>query len=296
LKAYHKAKRSASYEEKHIIPVLLRPFTSQWYYAEVILNHRLTANHFKSFGVDLNRKNRLILFPGIGSNVLPFLASDKIVEYKTLGVANGATQFVPMFVYNAKGEQIDNISDWALEVFRIRYKTIVDKEEIFHYVYAVLNNPAYRKKYEQNLKREFPRVPFYENFTQWVAWGKTLMDLHINYEAVTPYPLKTIDVANKLQPKPKLKALKDAGVIQLDENTELHCIPVSAWEYKLGNRSALEWVLDQYKEMKSSDATIAEKFNTYRFVDYKEQVIDLLKKVCTVSVETARFFREVENL
>ncbi len=96
-------------------------------------------------------------------------------------------------------------------------------------------------------------------------------------------------------PKAKLKELKDIGVIQLDENTELHGIPKETWEYKLGNRSALEWILDQYKEKKPSDPTIAEKFNTYRFADYKEHVIDLLKRVCTVSLETVKIVREMEN-
>ena len=66
----------------------------------------------------------------------------------------------------------------------------ITKENIFHYVYAVLHNPAYRKKYELNLKREFPRIPFYEDFKQWAAWGKSLMNLHINYETVKPYELK----------------------------------------------------------------------------------------------------------
>ena len=61
---------------------------------------------------------------------------------------------------------------------------------------------------------------------------------------------------------------------------------ILAWDYRLGNRSALEWVLEQYKEKKPKDPTIAEKFNTYRFSDYKEKVIDLLKPVCTVSVAT----------
>ncbi|MDT7541358.1 MAG: hypothetical protein QOE33_1262 [Acidobacteriota bacterium] len=60
----------------------------------------------------------------------------------------------------------------------------------------------------------------------------------------------------------------------------------AAWEYRLGNRSALEWILDQYKEKRPQDATIAERFNTYRFADYKEPVIELLKRVCTVSVKT----------
>jgi predicted helicase len=56
----------------------------------------------------------------------------------------------------------------------------ITKENIFHYVYAVLHNPAYRQKYEQNLKRDFPRIPFYDDFFQWVEWGQKLMDLHIN--------------------------------------------------------------------------------------------------------------------
>ena len=56
--------------------------------------------------------------------------------------------------------------------------------------------------------------------------------------------------------------------------------------YKLGNRSALEWILDQYKEKKPKDPTIREKFDTYRFADYKDQVIDLLARVTRVSVET----------
>ena len=73
-------------------------------------------------------------------------------------------------------------------------------------------------------------------------------------------------------------------------------VPAEAWKYKVGNRSALEWVLDQYKEKKPSDPTILEKFNTYKFADYKEQVIDLLKRVCTVSVETMKIIGEMEKI
>jgi predicted helicase len=93
----------------------------------------------------------------------------------------------------------------------------------------------------------------------------------------------------------KLKADKEKGEIILDENTTLTGIPKEAWEYKLGNRSALEWVLDQYKEKKPSDPTIAEKFNTYKFADYKTQVIDLLKRVCTVSVETVKIVNQMKS-
>ncbi len=60
------------------------------------------------------------------------------------------------------------------------------KQDIFHYVYAVLHNPAYREKYKLNLKREFPRIPFYDDFYRWAAWGAQLMELHLNYESITP--------------------------------------------------------------------------------------------------------------
>ena len=63
---------------------------------------------------------------------------------------------------------------------------------------------------------------------------------------------------------------------------------LKAWAYKLGNRCAIDWVLDQHKEKKPKDPTIREKFDTYRFVDHKEKVIDLLDRVTTVSVETVK--------
>jgi predicted helicase len=71
--------------------------------------------------------------------------------------------------------------------------------------------------------------------------------------------------------------------------------PPSAWEYKLDNRSALEWILDRYKERKPRDPTIRERFNTYRFRDYKEEVVELLGRVTAVSVETMRVIGEMEN-
>ncbi|MFN6367905.1 MAG: type ISP restriction/modification enzyme, partial [Aphanizomenon sp.] len=194
--------------------------------------------------------------------------------------------------------RIDNITDWGLKQIQTHYQdSTITKIDIFHYTYAVLHNPAYRTKYELNLKREFPRLPYYENFPKWVNWGKQLMEIHINYETVTPYNLTRLDIPlkdNQKTPKPKLKADKTKDSIILDDVTTLSNIPKIAWEYMLGNRSALEWILDQYKEKKTKDPTIAEKFNTYRFADYKEQVIDLLMRVCTVSVETMKIIKEME--
>lgn len=92
-----------------------------------------------------------------------------------------------------------------------------------------------------------------------------------------------------------LKADREAGRIVLDSETTLSGVPAAAWDYRLGNRSALEWVLDQYKEKTPKDPTIREKFNTCRFADYKDKVIDLLQRVTTVSVETQRIVQAMRG-
>ena len=72
----------------------------------------------------------------------------------------------------------------------------------------------------------------------------------------------------------------------LDADTQLSGFPSEAWRYRLGNRSAIDWVLDQHKEKTPKDPTIRETFNTYRFADYKDIMVDLLARVVTVSVKT----------
>lgn len=210
---------------------------------------------------------------------------------------------MPRWVQAEDGQLVDNITDWALKQFAAQYADEIGKgkgarkitkEAIFHYCYAVLHDPLYREKYAQNLKREFPRIPFYADFWQWAAWGEALMQLHIGYEQVALSPLTRTDTPDEkvraagLSPKAILRADPAAGSIMLDSETTLRGVPPEAWIYKLGNRSAIDWVLDQYKEKKPKDPTIREKFDTYRFADYKEKVIDLLSRVMTVSVETMK--------
>ncbi len=222
-------------------------------------------------------------------------------------VGSGAgTVCIGRYSFYSNGEKIDNITDWGLKQFVDHYgkdkKRPITKDTIFHYVYGVLHDPVYREKYALNLKREFPRLPFYNDFWQWATWGEQLMELHIGFEEVVPFDLQRSDTTDtkareaKLAPKTMLKADKENGVIILDSETRLCGIPREAWDYRLGNRSALEWILDQYKEKTPKDPTIREKFNTYRFADYKEKVIDLLLRVTRVSVETVAITEAMKEM
>jgi len=277
-----------------IINCLYRPFTNKNLYFSKQLNEMQyqLPNIFGNVG---NLDNKVILFSNGQRQNFLVLSTNKIPSLDIF--MPNATNCLPFYIYDKEGKPLENITNWSLELFQNHYNNQeITKEQIFNYVYAVLHDPKYRQKYEQNLKREFPRIPFYDNFEQWAKFGKELIELHLNYETVEKYPLTRIDTDNAKIPKAKLKADKAKGTIQLDDNTRLENVPCEAWEYLLGNRSALEWVLDQYKEKTPKDATIAQNFNTYKFADHKEHVIDLLCRVCKVSVETVRIVQALHNL
>jgi predicted helicase len=292
LTSYSERKICKEFEVNKILVATYRPFMKKYFYFDKHFNGRL----YQWENILNGRvKNESITFTSFGSNRnFNCLVIDTIGELHV----TGANQCLPLYRYE-DSQRIENITDWALALFRGNYADGIEKLDIFHYVYAVLHNPVYRQKYAQNLKRDFPRIPLYDDFWAWANWGKQLMELHLNYEHAARYKLTRIDRPLKnpaAKPKVKLKADKVAGKIEVDEITTLSDIPAQAWQYQLGNRSALEWILDQYKEKKIADPTIAEKFAHYRFADYKEQVIDLLEKVCTVSVATMAVVANMDKI
>ncbi|OYT92057.1 MAG: DNA methyltransferase [Burkholderiales bacterium PBB3] len=286
------------YDDSQIIEASYRPFTK----ANLYFDKRLNEMQYQLGAMFHGNANPTITFLCVSSsNALAAIAVDQPFDYCLLKKGNGGTQSVSRWVYDRSGNKVDNITGWAVKQFTAHYadeigkgKTArkITKEGIFHYCYAILHDPLYIEKYAQNLKREFPRIPFYKDFWQWAAWGEALMALHIGYEGVAPFALARTDMpdakarAAGLPPKVILRADTVAGSIALDSETTLSGIPAQAWAYKLGSRSAIDWVLDQYKEKKPKDPTIREKFDTYRFADYKEKVVDLLMRVTRVSAET----------
>jgi predicted helicase len=220
------------------------------------------------------------------------LAVDGVADLHFGSSVDGYQQ-APLYRYE-NGERVDNITNWALDQFKKRYreetgrKRPITREAIFQYIYAVLHDPAYREQYLTNLKRDFPRVPFYPSFWTWAAWGKRLLELHLNHAAVEPYPLERNDSQDDSEPELILSAIPDRGQIRVDSQTVLLGVPREAWEYRLGSRTALEWVLYQNKPRKVKDAAVRELLKDAKAVDRKEEIIDLLRRVTTVSVETVK--------
>ena len=316
-------------DEGRLVRSLYRPFTVKHYFANTLMNDRLTRNHYEMFGEDLRQDNKVICVKGPAANYFSVLAVNKIVQEKFAGTNNGGTFCLPLYRYTPEGERVSNITDWGIRRINDHYREEWGKdfdkiypdgigaEDIFAYTYAVLHDPVYLYDYAKDLLREFPRLPLYHEFDIWARMGRELLDLHLGFESAEPYPLERVEKSppqpqpfqiretaaaapyaaaapppmegegvGETVPRPRLRADKERGVIVLDDQTSLAGVPPDAWRYRLGSRSALEWVLDQYKEKKPRDPTIRERFDTYRFADHKEHVIDLLMRVCAVSVKT----------
>jgi predicted helicase len=305
LKRRHEQGKREPFDRGHITKAAYRPYCSTFLYDSRLFIDELGIRESLPSG-EKSKLGCIVVTDPTAQKPWLACAVSGIPDLHFVGAAAGGV-CLP-FAITTNEHVADNITDWALKQFRQHYEAPspqpspasgrgskaqkINKEAIFHYCYAVLHDPLYREKYALNLKREFPRIPFYADFWQWAAWGEALMALHIGYEAVEPFALNRTDIPDEksraagLHPKAILRADKDEGSITLDSETVLRGIPPQAWNYKLGNRCSLEWVLDQYKEKKPKDPTIREKFDTYRFADYKEKVIDLLMRVTTVSVET----------
>jgi predicted helicase len=306
-----------------------RPFVPRWLYqSSLFIDEMGGADRLFPLG----RANQAICFSDIGSRTgTCILAIDQPADLH-FGAAIDGYQQVPLYRFASNGERMDNITDWARRLFEKTYGAFgqlvpgrsmtgdnessakvsgrnvakqnavsrkITKESIFQYVYAVLYDPSYRETYAVNLRREFPRIPFYDDFWRWSDWGKELMTLHLGYECIDPWPLRRVDTpaqkgAAVMAPKVLLKASKDKTVIYVDSETSLTGVPPTAWNYELGNRSALDWVLDQHKEKVSKDPLVAATFNTYRFASVKEAVVALIGRVTRLSVETIRITEDMK--
>ena len=297
LKLYHKRNVKLDFDNNRIVKANYRPFNTINYYGYSGLSDRLTENHKQLNGNSYDKQNLIIVFT-TPSSQKPFmtLAAKNIVDWHFVGAACGSA-CAPLNTFDENDNKIGNITDYVLNKFTRQFgKNGVSKESIFYYIYAVLHNPAYRIKYEVNLKREFPRIPFYSDFNAWSNWGKLLITLHSSFESVERYKLDIINLDSKVDPKPRLKSEKESNSILIDENTTLTNLPTVAWEYVLGNRTAIDWILEEHKEVKLKDQTIANNFNSYKFSDYKERVIELIERVCTLSVETIKIVEEMKSV
>ena len=283
------------YEEHKVKISLYRPFTKLNLYFDRTINNdvHVFPSIFPTLATE--SENRVICVSGVGSKK-PFhtLISDAISGIDLLE----KTQCFPFYTYNEDGtNRQENITDWALAEFRTHYNDdTITKWDIFHYTYALLHHPTYREKYEMNLKRDLPHIPFAEDFWGFANAGAQLADLHINYESAPKYdgleyietPGMKIDWCVE-----KMNLSKDKTQLKYNDFLTLDGIPAEVYDYKLGNRSALEWVIDQYRVKVDRRSGIVNDPNRETAPRY---IVDLIASVITVSLKTVEIVSDLPPL
>lgn len=303
---------------------MYRPFTKQHLYFAPGYNHE--RGQLPKMFPTPEHENYGYYVVGAGSDK-PFslLATDVIPDLALWGSSSG--QFFPRYTYEpldtsdenenpteldlglGGGEsgvvvggyrRLDNVTDETLARYTEAFGEGVSKDEIFASVYAQLHDPRYRQKYAADLKRQLPRIPLpgsAEDFRAYARAGRELMDLHIGYETVEPYPL-TESHSTGDESDPAFYRVttmrwggtgrsKDRSVIVYNGNITLSGIPEAAHEYMLGSRSGLEWLLDRYRVKTDKASGIVNDPNDWALEhENPRYIVDLVKRVTTVSVRT----------
>ena len=210
----------------------------------------------------------------------------------------GDSQCFPFYTYNEDGtNRRENITDWALAEFRTHYDDdTITKWDIFHYNYGLLHHPTYREKYEMNLKRDLPHIPFAENFWGFVNAGAALADLHVHYESAPKYNrLKYVETEGTTVDwgVDKMTLSKDKTQLKYNDFLTLDGIPTEAFDYRLGNRSALEWMVDQYRVKVDKRSGIKNDPNR---ADQPRYIVDLIARVIHMSLKTVEIVAGLPTL
>ena len=278
----------AEFTESKLRHSLYRPFTKTNLFFDRVLNERVYVFPYIFPTPNTEKENRIICVNMTPERPFACLMSDCIPVNVMTGGFGSPTQCFPFYTYDENGgNRRENITDWTLTQFRTRYRDdTITKWDIFHYTYGILHHPDYRERYQENLKRDLPHIPFAEGFWGFAKAGARLADLHVNYEIQPEYdklnsietPGMQVDLSVD-----RMKFSKDKTRLKYNEFLTLEGIPTEVFDYRLGNRSALEWVVDQYRVKVDKRSGIKNDPNREEDPEY---ILRLIGQIITVSLET----------
>jgi predicted helicase len=334
LKAHLSHCERAAFSNAYMRDALYRPYTRRTLYYDTLLVDR-PSSYEAVFPTGCSKKdNQLICVNMTPERPFVALATNMLPESVCTAGFGSFSYCLPLFTYSEDGKhRQNNLTLKALTLFRIFYDDdAITRNDIFHYVYAVLHHPRYRERYSENLKRELPRIPFAgvatgdkasslaklfpfaavqkmqgdakpdhnpkasaKLFHVLADIGQKLAKLHVHYEAAKEFPLarqenKEVKLDWRVE---TMKLAKDKTSIIYNDFLTLNGIPAEVFEYRLGNRSALEWVIDQYRVTRDDKGNIVSDPNR---LDDEEYIVRLIGQVITVSLETVRLEKALPQL
>jgi predicted helicase len=270
-----------------IFPIQYRPFDMRWiiYHGAVVDRSRAEVmKHMMHHNIALNTMRQTKSAQWKHALVSDLMAPAVYVEIK-----DGSNLF-PLYLYpdadrhdlfsqDEPGERVPNLAPKLIEALKSAFKKKPSPEQIFHYIYALLYSNAYRKKYAEFLKTDFPRVPFtkdYALFRKLAEKGEELVELHLLKSKKLSKPIAKCEGSGDLRVE---KVAYDQNKARVHVNPEkwFTGIPPEVWEYHIGGYQVSEkWLKDRKGKVLSSEevahyarvvTAIGETISIQRFLD-----------------------------
>ena len=308
-----------SFDPESIFSGIYRPYCKQWVYFNRNFND-MVYQMPKIFPI-APVENLAICVTGIGAgkdfsalmtNAIPNLHFLDTSQAFPLYTYEKLSELGSLFATNPSASgysRKDNIPDSILHKFQTHYKTPdLTKEDIFYYIYGILHSPEYKTRFAADLKKMLPRIPLAASFTAFSTAGRNLAHWHLNYETIEPYPLEEIHTQLLLEDtdyrvhkmifaKQRVngKLVADKTTIIYSNKITISGIPLEAYDYKVCDRSAIEWIIERYQISRDKDSGILNDPNTWN-PDNPRYILDLLKRIVRVSLETLKIVNELPPL
>ncbi len=306
--------REGKFDRTQIRSSLYRPYYKSFLYFDSLFNNR----HYQLGKIfpTIYHENLIFYVTGVGgSKGFSCIMSDSIPNLHLLDTGQGfslywyekytSDELIPRTEKVDKYGYIkhDAITDYSLNKFQSSYKDKkITKEDIFYYVYGLLHSLAYREKYQNDLKKMLPRIPLVSDFWGYSKNGRDLATLHLNYETAKPYALEEVILEKSIKKDiykintagmkfAKEKKIVDRTTILFNPYIMLKGVPLEAYNYVINGKSAIDWIMEKYCISTDRDSGISNDPNEWS--DDPRYVIDLLKRIITVSVETNRLVKEL---
>ena len=244
-------------DDNKIVPIDVFPFETKFTYYTGKTNGFLARPRNHSLRHMLNPLNFSLITPRQTSQdwrhvfISRHITNGNILaSAKLLGAG---TQF-PLYLtpsgeagqFFEKSDLTPNFAPAILEKIEQRLGEKVEPLELFDYIYAVLHNPAYRERYKEFLKIDFPRIPYpsnpelYHNLAQ---MGSRLRKLHVMDNSSAWHVNTTYPVSGKNQVETPVYR---EGAVYINQQQYFGNVPLCAWEFYIGGyQPAQKWLKDR---------------------------------------------------
>jgi predicted helicase len=304
--------KELEFDEKAITEALYRPFTKHWVYLDkAFLNSAYQIPALFPEG----EENFGFIVPGPGSAV-PFsaLMTNRPSDLSEFGGQTNAHFFARYTFPEPAAEdalfgsleqntgRVDNVTNEALVDFKKTYGDEITKDDIFFYVYGLLHSKDYIARYQSELRKGLPRVMKARDFWAFNEAGRRLSDIHLNYEAAEEFPLEEDKTSKANFNITKLRFGKTGGQVDkssivISEGFTLRGIPLAAYDYRIGSRSPLDWIVERYVKKSDTNTGLTVDANDWGIEHGQEDyVVSLIKKAVSVSVETVEIVDSLPSI